>query len=169
MKKNFLSFSLILISFVFAAPAMAQQDQIADRLEIAEVVAKYSYALDYYDAEAAAALFTEDGLLEFYYRQEKEPFARFETRPAILEWARGRSPGEEGAKGGHHQSGLVFLELTETTAETKNMVIGTRQTASESAPVVSFAGTYFDSWVKTSDGWRIKHRYMRADTATPTN
>ena len=60
------TFLLAIVMTSVTIPASAQAiDQIADRMEIAEVIAKYSYAADFSDPDAFAALFVEDGIFEF--------------------------------------------------------------------------------------------------------
>ena len=153
-----------LMSSVTTASAQAL-DQIADRLEIAEVIAKYSYAADFSDPDAFAALFVEDGIFEFYIRDAKEPYERRVSREVIRakQESRKESKRISGIKTAHHQSGLIFIELTADTARTQNMLLHTVQGADETVPRITSSATYFDNWRKTSDGWRIAKRVIRFD------
>ena len=54
---------------------------IADRVEIADLVARYMHALDRRDGEALAATFTEDGVLDVADR-------RIAGRSALLDFVR---------------------------------------------------------------------------------
>ena len=158
----------ILMSSVTTASAQAV-DQLADRLEIAEVIAKYSYAADFSDPDAFAALFVEDGIFEFYIRDAKEPYERRVSREVIRgkQESRKESKRISGIKTAHHQSGLIFIELTADTAKTQNMLLHTVQGADETAPRITSSATYFDNWRKTSDGWRISKRVIRFDGPLP--
>ena len=164
------SFLLATLMTSITIPASAQAiDQIADRLEIAEVIAKYSYAADFSDPDAFAALFVEDGIFEFYIRDAKEPFERRVSRAVIRakqeSWK--ESKRISGIKTGHHQSGLIFIELTADTARTQTMLVYSVQGADETAPRITASGTYYDNWRKTSDGWRIAQRVFRFDGPRP--
>lgn len=164
------SFLLVTLMTSVTIPVSAQAiDQIADRLEIAEVIAKYSYAADFSDPDAFAALFVEDGVFEFYIRDAKEPYERRVSREVIRakqeSWK--ESKRISGIKTGHHQSGLIFKELTADTARTQNMLLHTVQGAEETAPKITSSATYFDDWRKTSDGWRIAKRVIRFDGPRP--
>jgi hypothetical protein len=159
------SLLLIILTLSVAAPSFAQGiQQLADRMEIAEVIAKYSYYNDYPnpdDAEAYAALYTEDAFVEGYVLNETEPFFRIGSQAEILAGAKNRRPGN--SKSGHHQSGLIFMELTENTAQTRVMVLLSRQGADETIPSIVSAGTYYDTWSKTTEGWKIAARVLRID------
>ena len=164
------SFLLVTLMTSVTIPASAQAiDQIADRMEIAEVIAKYSYAADFSDPDAFAALFVEDGIFEFYIRDAKEPFERRVSREVIRakQESRKESKRISGIKTGHHQSGLIFIELTADTARTQTMLVHTVQGADETAPKITSSGVYYDSWRKTSEGWRIAQRVIRLDGPLP--
>ena len=166
---SFLLAALMMTSVTIPASAQAI-DQIPDRLEIAEVIAKYSYAADFSDPDAFAALFVEDGVFEFYIRDATDPFERRVSREVIRakqeSWK--ESKRISGIKTGHHQSGLIFMELTADTARTQTMLVHTVQGADETAPKITSSATYYDSWRKTSDGWRIAQRVIRFDGPLPS-
>ena len=164
------SFLLATLMSSVTIPASAQAiDQIADRMEIAEVIAKYSYAADFSDPEAFAALFVEDGVFEFYILDAKEPFERRVSRAVIRakQESRKESKRISGIKTGHHQSGLIFIELTADTARTQTMLVHSVQGADETAPRITSSGVYYDNWRKTSDGWRFAQRVIRLDGPLP--
>jgi len=62
---------------------------------------------------------------------------------------------------GHHQSGLLFTELTGDTAKTQNMILVTQQGPDDAAPRVVLSGVYYDTWKKTADGWLMTTRTLR--------
>ena len=64
----------------------------------------------------------------------------------------------------HHFSGLVFLELSPTTAITENMALITHQTAADRVAVVRSSGIYRNSWKKTESGWLISKRVLFTDS-----
>ena len=123
---NLLLMVLVICLQLAATPANAQENNsVADRLAIAEVVAKYAYHWDSKDAKGFADLFTEDAVVERWASGKPVSDSRLEGRQAILTYAiqahQGRLADRQTR---HHMSNLVFIELTEDTARTENM--GTR-------------------------------------------
>jgi SnoaL-like domain len=128
----------------------------ADYLEIQQLVARYSYAVDMHggDGSAYAALFTPDGtfgtqakgtaqLAELAAKTNKErsgpAFARHFVTNVMIK------PSPEGATG---RSYLVALDISEVRKPT----------------TILHGGHYDDVYVKTSQGWRIKSRtYVRSE------
>ena len=128
----------------------------ADYLEIQQLVARYSYAVDMHggDGSAYAALFAPDGslgtqakgtaqLAEFAAKTNKDrsgpAFARHFVTNVVIK------PAPEGATG---RSYLVTLDISE---------------GGKPATILS-GGHYDDVYVKTPQGWRIKSRnYVRSE------
>jgi len=128
----------------------------ADYLEIQQLVARYSYAVDMHggDGSAYAALFTPDGtfgtqakgtaqLAELAAKTNKErsgpAFARHFVTNVMIK------PSPEGATG---RSYLVALDISEVRKPT----------------TILHGGHYDDVYVKTAQGWRIKSRtYVRSE------
>jgi len=137
--------------------------QVADRLDIADAVSRYSYAIDFGDADGFESLFTEDAIWVAYEMNSEESIFRFETREEIRALADNDGPWVGGRKCAHHQSGLTFVELTSSTAKTQNMVLISCQASDETTPTIRTSGTYYDSWQRTSDGWKIALREFRVD------
>ena len=131
-----------------------------DMLAIQQEVARYSYAFDSGDADGWARVFTEDGLWEFYAAGATGPATRLEGRAALRDFCAQRfSERRGGVTSYHHQSGVIFDELTAETARIRTMLVLTVQLPGESARVY-MTGVYQDQWVKTPDGWRIKYRRL---------
>ena len=137
-------------------------DQFADRAAIAEQIARYSYAVDSRDLDTLTGLFTEDCLFELYQPGQAEP-ARVETREGIRNFSVEMNKQSPGVKTGHHQSGLLFMELTANSAKTRVMILVTRQGADDASPQTVVSGVYYDDWRKTKNGWLIKTRTLRME------
>src|SRR5262245_21926697 len=129
---------------------------VADYIEIQQLVARYSHAIDMHggDGSAYAALFTPDGslgtqakgtaqLAEFAAKTNKDRSgpaftSHFVTNVVI-------KPAPEGATG---RSYLVALDIAEGGKPT----------------TILRGGHYDDVYVKTPQGWRIKSRtYTRSE------
>ena len=122
----------------------------ADYLELQQLVARYSYAVDMHggDGSAFAALFTPDGnlgtqakgtaqLAEFAAKTNADrsgpAFARHFVTNVVIK------PAPEGATG---RSYLVTLDISE-----------------EGKPATILSGGHYDDvYVRTPQGWRIKSR-----------
>jgi hypothetical protein len=128
---------------------------LEDRFEIERRLFDYAYTFDTGDADGWAALFTEDGIWEAV------PVAEPDVRTVVLTGREElRAFAERGASMQvlHHQGSVVFDELTAESARTRSMVIVTMQVPEIHAPQVMRHGVYHDDWVKTPDGWRVRHR-----------
>ena len=136
---------------------------VEDRLAIQEMIARYSYAYDSKDAEAFAQFFVEGGVFEVIVPGESRPTVRLSSRTAIREWATQRHQFNAGSQARHHQSGVLFDELTGETASTRTMLLLTRQIAPDAAPLLHLTGVYHDKWRKAPEGWRLVHRAARVD------
>lgn len=157
--------SFILFILLLADSAFAQSiDQIADRLAIAEQVARYSYTADAKDLDAFISLFTEDAVFMVILPGQTEPDTRLESREAIRKYSTDLYKQNPGMRTGHHQSGLLFIELTENTAKTRNMNLVTTQGPDDPAPQIVVSGVYYDTWRKTAEGWLIETRTLRMET-----
>lgn len=132
--------------------------KLEDMLAIQQVIAQYSYTFDSKDAAGWANLFTEDAVWESFRGHETTPATRLESRPAIRSWADGMMLRRlEGSLNYHHQSGILFDELTANSARTRSMAIITAQDAVDQPVRINRSGVYHTQWRKTPQGWRIQH------------
>lgn len=137
----------------------AQQDLI-DKIEIGELQNRYMFALDWWDADVYAGVFTEDG---------------------VLAWPEGHAEGREAIRATCVRLGEMYRSQGAAAAPTKmahkrhfvsNRVIridGDRATArcywfdfnndgQPRWPYVQAYGYYEDELVRTTEGWRFTNR-----------
>jgi len=156
-----------LACMVLLLPPQALAEDLArlnNKLEIAEVLAAYSYRWDSKDSQAFAELFTEDAVMRRAVSGESEMRFEISGRPAILDYARNSHTNRLGDRQTrHHMSALIFLELTATTALTENMALITHQTQASGAPFIRSSGIYTIHWRKTDRGWQIANRLLVSD------
>lgn len=135
--------------------------KVEDMLAIQQVIARYSHAFDAGDAEGWANVFTKDAVWESYTVGSTTPTNRLKGHDELREFAakqfREKAPGLVYY---HHQSGILFDDLTANTAKTRVMVIITIH-KSPDPPRIIFTGVYTDVWKRTSDGWLLAHRVLR--------
>lgn len=133
----------------------------ADRLEILDLIGRYSFAADTGSAEDYAAVFTDDG--EFVGRTGQPDEIHVRGREKLLKFA-----GNVGARRTadtqtrHQQSGTTFLALTATTAVTRTYLC-TTTVRGDADPFIGLTSIYEDHLVKTADGWRIAQRRTLPD------
>lgn len=140
-----------------------------DRLDILEELARSSYASDERDADAYAARFVDDGVLEIWMRGGDAPQERIEGRDAVHAWAEARYGARpEGLQTRHHQRATVFDALTPEAASTRTMVLLTAIDRGDRAPRATTSGVYHDEWRKTERGWRLVLRATHLDRAAPS-
>ena len=108
---------------------------LSDKIDILEVIARYSYTYDGRDAEGFAQLFTEDGIFEMAYSAGEHLELRLESRQAIYAWAAQRHDQVvKGVRDRHFQSGTLFDALSDEQAQTRTMVLITHQRVDDLAP-----------------------------------
>lgn len=153
---------LLAVSLMLAGSVSAQNvQQLADRSAIAEQIARYSYAADGKDANAFAAVFAEDAVWKMYPAGASEPSITLNSRADIRKFSEDLNKQNPEARTGHHQSGLLFTELTTNTAITQNMILVAQQGPKDESPHIVVSGIYYDTWVKTRAGWQIKSLTLR--------
>ena len=134
-----------------------------DQLAIQQAIANYSYTFDTGDAGGWANIFTENGVWEFFGIEQAKPSIKLEGHEALREFAEQRNRDKpEGVSSYHHQSGVLFDELTDDTARTRAMLILTVRSSGQNAARILTTGVYYDEWRKTSDGWHLVHRALKA-------
>ena len=137
---------------------------LEDRFAILDVIGRYSQAWDAKDADAYAGCFAEDGIVEVYTPAREEPVQRHVGRAAIHAWAHRRlTGGLASVRTRHHQTGVVFLDLTPEAARTRSTLLETHVRPEDRAPRPMFTGVYQDRWRKTAEGWRLTLREVRLD------
>ena len=130
-------------------------EQLNDRIEIEELLARYSRALDHRQWADLEAIFTPDG--EFDAGGLGHPHGPAAIRAMI-----------EGTIGGldatQHLVGKSIIEFSADgdSAEVRTYLISQHIRESAPGPIKHYflGGEYADRVVRTSDGWRIAYRRL---------
>lgn len=129
--------------------------QINDRIEIDELLARYSRALDFRQFEELEGIFTPDG--EFDAGGLGHPHGP----AAIREMIEGTIGGLDSTQ---HLVGKSIIEFSEdgNSAEVHTYLISQHIRESAPGPVKHYflGGEYADRVVRTADGWRIAYRRL---------
>jgi len=127
--------------------------EISDRLEIQELLVRYSHAVDTRDWDAFERVFTDDAVID--YTEMGGPRGGVKETRAFLEKAMPMFSSFQ------HMVSNTVLELDGDEARSRTichnpMVID----QGEAGPHVFFCGLWYrDLLVRTEAGWRIKDRY----------
>lgn len=133
-----------------------------DRLAISEALAEYAYRWDRKDAAGVAALFTDDGSMDWVLGGDAVA-QTVQGRAEIEAYARAAHEGRIGEnQSRHHFSNLVVRELTADRATSDNMLLVTHQPPGGSI-VVKSSGWYRIEWEKVDGRWLIARRTLHVD------
>jgi len=129
--------------------------QINDRIEIEELLARYSRALDFRHFEELEGIFTEDGQFD------AGGLGHPQGPAAIREMIEGTIGGLDATQ---HLVGKSLIEFSADgdSAEVRTYLISQHIRESTPGPVKHYflGGEYFDRFVRTPDGWRISFRRL---------
>ena len=137
---------------------------VEDRLAISDLVHAYAQGVDRRDADAVAALFTQEGTFVAYATPgATEPTSRSQGRPAIAK-----------AIG----TARYYRQTTHTIGSHLATVTGDRATGETRCVAYHVLGDegaetllvwhirYLDAFTRTPDGWRFEDRELRVDLVT---
>jgi ketosteroid isomerase-like protein len=132
---------------------MLSLQEISDRLEIQDLLVRYSHAVDSRDWDAFERVFTEDAVID--YTEMGGPRGGVKETRAFLESAMPMFSSFQ------HMIANTVLELDGDTARARtichNPMVLDR---GEGGTHVFFCGLWYrDVLVRTPQGWRIKDRY----------
>jgi hypothetical protein len=146
---------------------MMTLDSVIAREAIRQTIARYTIAGDSRDAEAFAALFTEDATLEFAGYPPVPGFCNQgaqEIRSRISSWSSnaGADPSLRSTSFICHNLTTCQIELTSSdTARAKTYFV----VFTDLGP--DHSGTYSDELVRLGDRWLFAHRRIALDWRSP--
>jgi ketosteroid isomerase-like protein len=129
----------------------ADRHRLADRQEIADLLAEYCRALDLMDLPAIAGVFTEECLVEY------GPEERLQSRGAAGV-AKSLERMWRWARSSHHLSNIQVAFQGPDSASAVSYVLAWHQRPDGSTATVM--GQYHDRLVRRMDGWLIAERRM---------
>lgn len=140
--------------------AEAKMSWVEDRLEILNLIARYSHAADDGSPEEYAACFTADG--EFHGRVGMPDEVKIVGEAALLRFAGAAVARRTEVQNRHIQTNTLIVEQTERTAHAKTYLL-VMQTRGANPPAPALTSVYDDQLVKTDGGWRIRIRRALPD------
>jgi ketosteroid isomerase-like protein len=127
--------------------------EVSDRLEIQELIARYSYALDRGDLDALDELFTPDAVLDYT--------ATGAIRGSLEEMKAFVAEAFTMFEGTQHLTTQTLLQFSDdgNTAHGKSACHNPMVFGGENKPKMMIVGLwYVDTFVRTPDGWRFQER-----------
>lgn len=146
---------------------MMSMQEMSDRLEIQDLLSRYSYAVDEHDWDAFDDIFTPDAVIDY-----TETGGARGTVPEIKAYLAGVMPKFSGAQ---HMVATSKLKLDGDRASARTILFNPLILPVEGKEHVFFVGLWYrDKLVRTPQGWRIQDRYEERsyffnapDTETP--
>jgi hypothetical protein len=130
---------------------MLSAEQMSDRLELQDLLIRYSEAIDRREFDELDALFVPDAYID--YRDTGGIDGRY---PQIKEWLAETLPTyfERNA----HMLGLPAIKLAGDTATARTFCFNPMVLKGDKPKVMQVGVWYDDEFVRTAAGWRISRR-----------
>ena len=128
-------------------------NELQDRIEIAEGLARYAHALDERDWKRLASCFTDDAVGDYGPIAQCQGYAQIEAlcRRSL-----------EPLDASQHLVGSIEIELSGDSARSRCALQSQHvKRGCEGGDNYIIGGTYRDEWVRTPEGWRIRRRELR--------
>lgn len=131
-----------------------------DRAEIEDLMSRYLYAFDWQDAEAYAATFTEDGVLEFAGGTERgrEELRKVMRDMAVREKAKADASFPPRRHRVRHYVTNLVLEIDGDRARSTSYWWEFNNDARAGRPYLGTYGHYEDELVRIDGRWLFAHR-----------
>jgi SnoaL-like domain len=130
---------------------MLSAEEMSDRLELQDLLIRYSEAIDRREFDELDVIFVPDAYID--YRDTGGIDGQY---PQIKEWLAETLPTyfERNA----HMLGLPAIKLTGDTATARTFCFNPMVLKGEKPKVMQVGVWYDDEFVRTADGWRISRR-----------
>jgi ketosteroid isomerase-like protein len=153
--------ALIAVVSPAVADDVSAQQQLLDRAEIEELVARYVTALDTRDADMYAGVFAEDGVYELPGNVVHRGRAAIRKVVTDLQESRARNDAEgKPSPSLYHVMANHSIELVDATHARHQCYAQTVRAAENGQFIVGFMGRYEDELVKRDGRWYIQSRKL---------
>ncbi|HRE03131.1 MAG TPA: nuclear transport factor 2 family protein [Ilumatobacteraceae bacterium] len=125
---------------------MTTHSDLTDRLDIAEVLNRYAFAIDDKDWVALGEIFTDDCIADY------GPFGTFDGSAAVVDWM---APAHVGLTTQHAMANMVITVSGDTATARSYVTVSLQPDGHEPFRV---GGAYHDEFRRTGDRWQISNR-----------
>jgi hypothetical protein len=163
MSKVRIGVVVLLVGILGVGTVSAQQGGGAGTLagqdygEIEALYGRYNQGSDFRDAELFLSAFSEDAVIE------RPDGSSVRGMDALRTEREQRYQGQSGDVGRRHWTGSYLITATADGAKGRAYYVLFDVTTRP--PTMTVSGYYADEFVRTPDGWRIKHRVINRDLA----
>ena len=160
---RFLLFVLFSSRVLCGAGIAENSISVSDRVQIQDLISRYSHTWDSKDAGGWSDLFVKDGIWANYFAGKKnKSLESGEERLAFAEELQG-SFRDRGIVTRHHQTNTLLKKKEDGSIEGKTVFSVIWQHHDEPVPKLMHSGIYRDIYVKTDEGWKFRIREVRFD------
>ena len=170
MTNRFFLVVLCIVGVVFghltlrsASADTAGQISVQDRIDILDLISRYSHTWDSKDSIAWAALFTDNAISQSY--SSGELLREASSTAERLSGAKSRHAMfiENGVQTRHFQTNTVLTQHPNGSVSGETVFSVTWQYPAEESPRLVHTGIYLDEYTKSPSGWRFSRREIRVD------
>lgn len=136
-----------------------------DKLEIMELISRYSHAFDGGDADSCAALFTDDGTLA--EREGRQDMVRGRGHKELKIHLSAEIAKRGGTQPRHHVRNTIYTEANANHMVARTYYLATGVAGEGQLATVTGTGIFEDEVARTPEGWRIKRRSIIPDPRIP--
>lgn len=131
---------------------MLSQQEMSDRLEIQDLLARYCDAIDARDWDVLDDVFTVDAIID--YTEAGGARGNLQETKSYLDKALKLFSGMQ------HMLGLPLIKVSGDSATSRTTLFNPMVIERERAPHVFFVGLWYrDTLIRTEAGWRIQTRH----------
>jgi len=127
-----------------------------DKLDILDLISRFSHTFDGSDPDAFADVFSDTGV--FTERIGGQDFVRGRGRKELRAFAQGDVDKRKTNQPRHHVRNTIFTEMTANRTVTRTYFLTTNVGGAGKLATVTGTGIYEDESVRTPKGWRINRR-----------
>ena len=155
---------VLLSVFFLCSPVWADTPiEISDRIEIQDLISRYSHTWDSKDPKGWSDLFVKYGVWTNYFAGKKnKSLGSGEELLAFAQELQG-SFRDRGIVTRHHQTNTLLKKKEDGTIEGETVFSVIWQHHDDPLPKLMHSGVYRDVYVKTDEGWKFRVREVRFD------
>ena len=134
---------------------MTQDDIARDKAAIAELIARYNYAIDHHDYQGWANTFAPDGVFQGV-------IGRFTVHKVLDKFIASVKSLTATSPNLRHYVTNILPDISSNEARCTSFLLMT-STTKEGTTTIALAGEYEDRLVKINGQWLFRERVVRAD------
>ena len=161
-------FAALVFSLAAATTAPAAELTMEERIDLLDLISRYSHTWDGRKNAEWVDLFTDDAVIKASFRgQLAWSHDSKEARANFIETFYADAPKAGILQTRHFQTNTMFAKQPDGTVHADTMFAVTFQFKGQPAPSLTNTGIYRDRFKKTKDGWKFTLRDILVDQDPP--